>query len=149
MPASEGYVLFRRTSVPAPKGPVRAAARLLLDRVSGGREFGCLITGDRELRRLNRQFRGNPKATDVLSFPSDAGNGFLGEMAISIHRASEQAARYGHSLSDEIAVLMLHGLLHLQGFDHERDRGRMARAEAAWRKRLGLPAGLIERVRAV
>jgi probable rRNA maturation factor len=120
-------------------------------RVARGRGVVCLITDDRELRRLNRQFRGKNRATDVLSFPSgDVGNGgasgqSLGEIAISIDRAAEQAAERGHSLADELRILMLHGLLHLSGFDHETDSGEMARAESRWRKRLGLPAGLIER----
>jgi probable rRNA maturation factor len=103
----------------------------------------CLITDDRELRRLNRKFRGKNYATDVLSFPSlEAG---AGEIAISLDRAAEQAAEHGHSLTDEIRILMLHGVLHLTGMDHETDTGEMARAEKRWRKRLGLPSGLIER----
>ena len=69
-------------------------------------------------------------------------------MAISVERAQEQARSRGHGLEEEIGILMLHGLLHLLGMDHENDRGRMARAETRWRKKLGLPAGLIERVRA-
>ncbi len=110
-----------------------------------GRVVGCLITDDRELRRLNRQFRGKNYATDVLSFPSaDTANG-LGEIAISVDRAAAQAAEHGHSITDELRILMLHGALHLAGFDHEKDSGEMARAENRWRKRLGLPSGLIER----
>ncbi len=69
-------------------------------------------------------------------------------MAISAARARAQAAQFGHSLDCEIRILMLHGLLHLMGMDHETDRGRMRRAESRWRQKLGLPAGLIERVRA-
>jgi probable rRNA maturation factor len=117
--------------------------------VARGRGVVCLITDDRELRRLNRQFRGKNRATDVLSFPADlasgASRGALGEIAISIDRAAEQAAERGHSLADELRILMLHGLLHLSGFDHETDSGEMGRAEMRWRKRLGLPVGLIER----
>ena len=126
-------------------------------RVAGGRGVVGLITDDGELRRLNRRFRGKNYATDVLSFPAgDAlpdGRGSvssderaaLGEIAISIDRAAAQAEEYGHSLDDELRILMLHGVLHLAGFDHERDSGEMRRAEARWRKRLGLPTGLIER----
>jgi probable rRNA maturation factor len=66
-------------------------------------------------------------------------------MAISLDRAAAQAAELGHSLEDELCILMLHGLLHLCGMDHEADSGEMLRAEMRWRKRLGLPAGLIER----
>jgi probable rRNA maturation factor len=117
--------------------------------VARGRKFRCLLAGDRELRRLNRIFLGNDYPTDVLSFPEPGVNReFLGEMAISVHRASEQADEFGHSVEDEIAILMLHGILHLLGMDHERDRGRMRHAETRWRKKLGLPVGLIERARA-
>ena len=116
--------------------------------VAAGRRFSCLLTDDRELLRLNREFLGKEYATDVLSFPEPGPDDFLGEMAISVERAKEQARSRGHSLDEEIGILMLHGLLHLLGMDHETDRGRMARAETRWRKKLGLPAGLIERVRA-
>lgn len=113
--------------------------------VAGGRAFVCLLTDDRELTRLNREFLGKDYPTDVLSFPLEDGQG-LGEMAISVDRARLQAAQFGHSLAEEIRILMLHGLLHLTGMDHENDGGKMRRTERAWRKRLGLPAGLIERV---
>jgi len=72
----------------------------------------------------------------------------LGEIAISFERAKEQAGEFGHSVIQEIEILMLHGLLHLLGMDHEADRGQMSRSERKWRASLGLPAGLIERVRA-
>jgi rRNA maturation RNase YbeY len=68
-----------------------------------------------------------------------------GEMAISLDRAAAQAAAHGHSVEQELRILMLHGLLHLAGMDHEVDAGEMARAEARWRKRLKLPPGLVER----
>ena len=70
----------------------------------------------------------------------------LGDIAISLQRARAQAARYGHAIEKEIRILMLHGVLHLIGHDHESDSGRMARAEKRWRRALGLPGGLIERV---
>jgi probable rRNA maturation factor len=113
--------------------------------VTRGRSIACVITGDAELQRLNRRFRGKSSATDVLSFPSAAGNGFAGDVAISADRARAQAAEHGHSIDEELRILMLHGALHLAGMDHETDSGQMARAEARWRKRLGLPGGLIER----
>lgn len=112
--------------------------------MAGGRPFCCLVTGDEEIRTLNRQFRKKDDATDVLSFPAGAG-GHLGEVAISFDRAREQAASLGHSVDDEVRVLMLHGVLHLTGMDHECDRGEMRRVEQRWRRRLDLPAGLIER----
>jgi probable rRNA maturation factor len=113
-------------------------------RILRGRSVVCLLTGDDDLRRLNRQFRGLNYATDVLSFPPDTAS-TAGEIAISLDRASAQAAEHGHSLADEIRILMLHGVLHLAGMDHESDSGEMAEAEIRWRRRLGLPTGLIER----
>lgn len=90
---------------------------------------------------MNREFRGRDYPTDVLSFPGD-----FGQIAISFDAARRQAAEFGHGVEEEIEILMLHGLLHLLGMDHETDSGRMSRAERKWRARLGLPAGLIERV---
>ena len=90
-----------------------------------------------ELRRLNRDFRKQDRATDVLSFPSRQSLGFLGDVAISFEHARRQAAEYGHPVSQEIEILMLHGVLHLLGMDHEKDRGQMARAESKWRAALG------------
>ncbi len=119
----------------------------LTRRVARGRSITCLIANDSEVRRLNRFFRGKDQATDVLSFPPAKANGLAGDIAISIDRARMQAAERGHSLSDELRILMLHGALHLAGMDHESDSGEMARAEIRWRKRLGLPDGLIERSR--
>jgi probable rRNA maturation factor len=106
-----------------------------------------LLTTDTAIRRLNRQFRGKNKATDVLSFPA-AEPGPLkiaGDLAISIPTARRQAEDRGHSLAIEIKVLMLHGLLHLAGYDHEMDKGEMARREQKLRATLRLPHGLIER----
>lgn len=142
-------VLFR-TPARLPRRKLKAFARELRDQVSGGRGFTCLITGDAALRRLNKTFLGKNYATDVLSFPNpgpDPGDHFMGEMAISVHRAVEQAAEHGHALQQEIEVLMLHGVLHLLGMDHEKDKGQMARAETRWRKKLNLPSGLIARSR--
>jgi probable rRNA maturation factor len=127
------------------KGILREFHAELTKRVTRGRDFTCLIGNDRELRRLSRRFLGKNHPTDVLSFPSDGINGTCGDLAISIDRAKAQAAEHGHTMEDELRILMLHGALHLAGFDHETDGGEMARAEVRWRKRLGLPAGLIER----
>ena len=115
-----------------------------------------LLTTDSAVRRLNRQFRGKNKATDVLSFPAaemparqqvrvPATQRNCGDLAISVDTARAQAAEQGHALAAEIKVLMLHGLLHLAGYDHEADSGEMARREQALRARLRLPLGLIER----
>ena len=106
-----------------------------------------LLTTDAAIRELNRRFRGKNKPTDVLSFPAGAmpGAAIAGDLAISVPTAMRQAAEQGHSLSIEIKVLVLHGLLHLAGYDHEADNGKMARRELLLRARLGLPQGLIER----
>ncbi|MFN7923304.1 MAG: rRNA maturation RNase YbeY [Bryobacteraceae bacterium] len=124
--------------------PLRQFAASLRREVSRGRSFSCLIAGDRQLRSLNRDFLGHDYATDVLSFPVDE-PGSLGDLAISVDRARAQARSFRHTLGAELRVLMLHGLLHLMGMDHETDRGRMRRVESRWRRRFGLPAGLIER----
>ena len=106
-----------------------------------------LLTTDVGIRRLNRQFRGKNKATDVLSFPAAAMGPLqvAGDLAISIPMARRQAVERGHSLAVEIKVLILHGLLHLAGYDHETDEGQMARREQKLRAALRLPHGLIER----
>jgi probable rRNA maturation factor len=145
MSPAEDLVLFRRAPAGLRRGPLRDFAAHLRDAVARRRGFHCLITDDRELRRLNRRFRGADYATDVLSFPAEDA-GWLGEIAISADRAAGQARRFGHSRLDEIRILMLHGVLHLIGMDHQTDRGEMARAEARWRRRLNLPTGLIARV---
>ena len=148
MPADDDPLIFRRVRVRLPRVRLRAFAEQLRDEVVGGRAFCCLLADDRELRRLNRQFLGKDYPTDVLSFPEPGPDEFLGELAISVERAKEQAKLLGHTIEEEIKILMLHGVLHLLGMDHEKDRGRMARAETRLRKKLGMPAGLIERVRA-
>src|SRR5690349_14953394 len=145
MSTAESSLLFRHPSRRVRRGPLREFLNELCARPGGGLAVNCLITTDAELRRLNRTFRRKDYATDVLSFPS--GNSVPGEIAISLDRAGEQAAEHGHSLEQEIRILMLHGVLHLSGMDHETDDGEMARVEARWRKRFGLPAGLTERAR--
>lgn len=138
MSPDDPHLLFRHPSRRVRRTPLHDFLTELVNRLARDRTITCLITTDAELRRLNRQFRGKNYATDVLSFPPD-------EMAISFDRASAQAKELGHSLDAELRILMLHGLLHLIGMDHENDSGEMHRAETRWRKRLGLPAGLIER----
>ena len=111
-----------------------------------------LVTSSAAVCALNRQFRGKNKATDVLSFPSASASNFgkrqllAGDVAISADIALQNSIRLGHAASDEIKLLALHGILHLAGFDHERDNGEMARKEAKLRRALKLPAALIERV---
>jgi probable rRNA maturation factor len=109
-------------------------------------EVEVLLTSDAELKRLNRTFRGKNKATDVLSFPAPVDfPGVAGDMAISLETAARQASEHGHKLGDEVRILLLHGLLHLHGFDHETDGGEMAAREAELRRELRLAGGLIER----
>ena len=97
--------------------------------LAGGREFAVVISSDASLRRANRRFRGESSSTDVLSFP-DGEQGRLGDILISAGRAEQQADRYGHGLEEEIKVLVLHGLLHLLGYDHESDNGENAQGRA-------------------
>jgi probable rRNA maturation factor len=110
-------------------------------------EVEVLLTSDAEIKRLNKAFRGKNKATDVLSFPApEEAEGCAGDLAVSLDTAARQAAKHGHSLRDEVRILLLHGLLHLAGEDHETDAGEMAARERELRKQLKLPVGLIERV---
>ena len=148
MPEAESILLYLRTPRTLARKTLAQFALELREQVAGGRGFYCLLTDDKELRRLNREFLAHDYPTDVLSFPSAKNEPGLGEMAISIDRAREQSARLGHGLETEIQILMLHGLLHLQGLDHETDRGKMRRLETTWRRKLGLPSGLIERTKA-
>jgi probable rRNA maturation factor len=105
-------------------------------------EVDILIASNKRLRDLNRRFRRKNKPTDVLSFPRPSG----GDIAISAQIALDNAQRYGHTLASELKILVLHGMLHLAGYDHESDNGRMARTEAHLRSQLKLPASLIDRV---
>jgi len=114
-----------------------------------------LVTSSSAVRALNRQFRGQNKATDVLSFPapspstaSRSNARLAGEVAISADIALQNSIRLGHPVAQEIKILALHGILHLAGFDHERDNGEMARKEQTLCRALKLPAALIERVQA-
>ena len=110
-------------------------------------EVEVLLADDRVLRRLNRAYRGKNKATDVLSFPpgEEFAGAHAGDLAISLETAARQAEEHGHTLRDELRILLLHGVLHLGGMDHEADKGEMAEREAELRRRLRLPAGLIAR----
>jgi probable rRNA maturation factor len=121
-------------------------------------EVHVLLADDATLMRLNRRFRGKNKATDVLSFPAwDAsvgdssvpagnGSGVAGDLAISLETAARQARQFGHTLRDEVRVLLLHGVLHLAGFDHEADGGEMAAREGKLRRELRVEMSLIARV---
>ncbi|MGB7556727.1 MAG: rRNA maturation RNase YbeY [Candidatus Korobacteraceae bacterium] len=108
-------------------------------------EVNIRIASNRELQELNRRFRKKNQPTDVLSFPSETPK-LAGDIAISGEIAAANAADMGHSAQTELKVLILHGLLHLAGYDHETDDGEMRIRETSLRRKLGLPVGLIERV---
>ena len=136
----------------ATKGLGPWLARVAPSKAKG--DLSIAIVSDRRMRALNRQFRGKDAVTDVLSFPSDPSTArgagersFMGDIVVAAGAAKRQAKDAGHSVQTELRVLALHGLLHLLGYDHETDDGRMARAEARLRKKAGLKEGLIERAR--
>jgi probable rRNA maturation factor len=107
-------------------------------------ELSIRITSSAEMRALNRRFRRKNKPTDVLSFPAETPR-LAGDIAISAEIAAANADALGHSVDTELKILILHGLLHLVGYDHETDAGEMQAEEAKLRRRLKLPVGLIER----
>ena len=106
-----------------------------------------LVTSSAVMKSLNRRFRGKDQPTDVLSFPAESGaqKQFAGEIAIAAEIAAHNARSLGHAPAEDVKILVLHGVLHLRGYDHECDNGRMARREKQLRAQLHLPLGLIER----
>ena len=129
---------FKKVIAKAAEEPA-LAARLGPD---PGRELTVRITGDRELRRLNASFLGVDDVTDVLSFPSGETAGYLGDLALSWPAVARQAAAFGHPHELEAAMLAVHGLLHLLGWDHDTPAGaeEMERLTQACLARAGLPA---------
>jgi probable rRNA maturation factor len=127
----------------------RELARFLrqaIDATGLAGDVSVLLTGDEAIRTLNRKYRRKDQATDVLSFPTgESAEDVAGDLAISLETALHQAKEHEHTLEMEIKVLLLHGLLHLAGYDHEADNGRMHRKEKRLRRELGLTAALIER----
>jgi len=107
--------------------------------VIGNDESSATIAfvSDKRIRELNRQFRGIDKATDVLSFPAEEESN-LGDVAVSVETAAIQAKENGLTLDQEVAQLILHGLLHLSGYDHETDNGEMNRLELKLRRKLDI-----------
>jgi len=110
-----------------------------------GREVAICLVGDAEMARLNKSFRGKQGPTDVLSFPASVEAAFkrassksVGDIAIAPAVARRNAKRYGRTLPDELRILIVHGVLHLMGYDHESDSGQMERRERLLRRRLGL-----------
>ncbi|MGH9517958.1 MAG: rRNA maturation RNase YbeY [Terriglobales bacterium] len=146
MKSSNSIIVFEK-KLPGLSLRRLAAFAIKARRAAGLRgAVSILITGNSTMRRLNSHFRGKTKATDVLSFlPAASANRFAGDIAISLDIALRNARLLGHSVADEIRILMLHGILHLAGYDHEKDKGEMAKKEILLRRRLALPASLIER----
>lgn len=107
-------------------------AGLLAEVAPESESLGVRFVGDREMRRVNRQFRGKDATTDVLSFPGEAGH--LGDILISVPTARRQAEAAGHEVGRELRVLLLHGVLHCLGYDHETDQGQMERLERRLRR---------------
>jgi probable rRNA maturation factor len=104
-------------------------------------ELTLMFGGDRRIRTLNARYRGKNRPTDVLSFPGDGGEAGLGDILISVPAAERNARRLGRTLSSELDVLALHGLLHVLGYDHETDDGAMDRLERRLRRKLIPDAG--------
>ena len=100
-------------------------------------EISVLFCGDRRMRTLNRRYRRKDRSTDVLAFPG-SGRGLLGDIVISVPYAARQARQRREPAAREIDRLLLHGFLHLCGYDHETDQGQMNRLETRLRRRLRL-----------
>ncbi len=110
------------------------------------REIELILTDNDEIAKINREFRGIDKATDVLSFPSDPfPNAPLGSIIISVDKVQSVAEEIGHTPDDEIALLFIHGMLHLLGYDHEVDGGEMRERERKLVNEFNLPLSLIVR----
>lgn len=141
-----GLVIFRKFVAGLSEGALARFVSRASRAVNLQGDVSVLVTSSHEVRALNRRFRKQDKTTDVLSFPPMFATGeFSGDIAISADVAARNAKEIGHSAADEVKILALHGVLHLAGYDHETDNGRMATREQKLRKQLGLPAGLIER----
>jgi probable rRNA maturation factor len=114
---------------------VRAKSRVR--RPGSKEEISVMFCGDRKMRTLNRQYRRKDRPTDVLAFPGSS-DGFLGDIVVSVPYAARQAKRRREPVSREIDRLLLHGFLHLLGYDHETDKGEMDLLESSLRRRLRL-----------
>lgn len=143
-------ILNRQRRIPIALAPLEVFARRVASTLRVGREsFSVCLVSDAEMARMNRRFRATRGPTDVLSFPTNGvgralalGSGarseFLGDIAISPQSARRNAQRDGRALSRELQILILHGVLHLMGYDHEADEGEMERLELRLRQRLGI-----------
>ncbi len=135
----------RQRKVPLRDHEIERFLARLSEAEAPGREVAVLVASDAYVRTTNARFRGKRSSTDVLSFP-DGEDGRLGDILISAARAERQARDYGHSVESEVKTLILHGFLHLLGYDHQSDGGRMQAEETRLRRKHGLAQGLIERV---
>ncbi len=140
--------LQNEAQYPGDPQPLRAAARAALEVCSAPpAELTVVLADEHTVQELNRQFAGRPHPTDVLAFPSDekdpdSGLPYLGDVIIALPVARRQAQERGHSLEQELALLVVHGTLHLLGYDHRTlaERGRMAELQRRALTALGLPA---------
>ncbi len=149
-PPRKRVVIFQKRVARLSEPTLRAFVLRTKQAVKLKGTVNLLLTSSTAMRSLNRQFRAKDVPTDVLSFPSPSlppnqPPRAAGDIAISVEIAAHNATKLGHSTAEEVKILALHGILHLAGFDHERDNGEMARKEARLRRTLGLPVALIER----
>ena len=129
-------MLDRQRRRPVDHDRLRRILRGAAEALGVGGEVALVLTGDGLVRRLNAHYRGQDKATDVLSFPGPGGEAGLGDIVISLDAAARNAPRFSRTLREELDVLALHGFLHVLGFDHEKDDGTMDRLEGRLRRRL-------------
>ncbi len=130
-----------RTSFPIDSSIIEKIANFLTQK-----DIELILTTDEEIQKLNKTFRHKDNPTDVLSFPLESTpKAPLGSIVISVERALQEAQKFGHSLNEEIALLFLHGLLHLLGYDHEIDNGEMRKKEEDIIRHFQLPSSLIIR----
>ncbi|WP_457602581.1 rRNA maturation RNase YbeY [Nitratifractor sp.] len=134
--------LINTTSIPMDEALLQKIVEAMSER-----EVEVILCEDAAICRLNREHRGIDRPTDVLSFPLDQSfeQTPLGSIVLSVDRAREVAEREGHSMNEELALLLIHGMLHLLGYDHETDDGTMREREAEWIRRFDLPESLIVR----
>ncbi len=130
-----------KTQFPLDSSIIEKITNFLTDK-----DVELLIVDNETIQKLNKEYRGIDKPTDVLSFPlADSPAPLLGSIVISADKAKEAAIEYGHSVNEEIALLYIHGLLHLLGYDHETDEGQMRQKERELIEKFGLPTSLIIR----
>jgi probable rRNA maturation factor len=141
-------MIIIRKAAPGISEPALARFALRARKAAGLRgQVNVVLTSSRDIRALNRRFRGKDEPTDVLSFPPVpvVADACAGDIVISTDIACRNARFYQHALAQELKILIVHGMLHLAGYDHESDRGGMARQEERLRRELGLSNGLIGR----